>query len=101
MYTFANSGGTWATKVISGVTFVSGTNTVRLIPEYSGYTYIDYAQFDQTTGAPPPPPAPAPAPTPAPPAAPAPAPAPGSAPFYPFGSRLDGAYPFGIKVNGA
>jgi hypothetical protein len=99
MYTFANSGGTWATKVLSGVSFVSGTNTVRLIPEYSGYTYIDYAQFDQLTGAPPPPP-PAPAPTPAPPPAPAPAPAPGSAPFYPFGSRLDGVYSFGIKPNG-
>lgn len=102
MYTFTNSGGTWATKVIPGVSFNSGTNTVRLIPEYSGYTYTDYAQFDQTTGAPPPPP-PAPSPTPAPPSAPAPSPAPGSAPFYPFGSRLDltsGAYPHGIQVTG-
>lgn len=98
MYTFpASPGATWTTKVISGVSFVSGTNTVRLTPVNSGYTYFDYAQFDQTTGAPPPPP-PAPAPTPAPPAAPAPAPAPGSAPFYPFGSRLD-AYGFGIKVS--
>jgi hypothetical protein len=34
-----------------GVSFNAGTNTVRLIPEYSGYTFIDYAQFDQLTGA--------------------------------------------------
>lgn len=102
MYTIPNTGAVWTSFVISGVSFVSGTNKVRLTPEYSGYTYVDYAQFDQTTGAPPPPP-PAPAPTPAPPSAPAPAPAPGSAPFYPFGSRLDltaGAYPFGIQPNG-
>lgn len=102
MYTFANSSGVWATKVISGVSFIAGTNAVRLTPEYSGYTYIDYAQFDQTTGAPPPPP-PAPAPTPAPPPPPAPAPAPGSPPYYPFGARTDltaGAYPHGIQPNG-
>lgn len=103
MYTFTGSAGTWATKVIEGVTFTSGTNTVKLTPEFSGYTFIDYAQFDQLTGAPAPPPPP-PAPTPAPSPAPAPAPAPGSAPYYPFGSRLDltsSSYPYGIKPNGS
>jgi hypothetical protein len=103
MYTFTDSGGTWTTKVISSVTFTSGTNTVKLTPDNSGYTYFDYAKFDQLTGAPPPPPPPPPAPAPSSPA-PAPAPAPGAAPHYPFGSRLDltaSAYPYGIQPNGS
>lgn len=102
MYSFPATNSIWTNKVISGVSFNTGTNTVRLIPEYSGYVFFDWAKFDQLTGAPPPPPPP-PASTPAPPAAPAPAPAPGSAPFYPFGSRLDltsGSYPYGIKPTG-
>ena len=56
MYTFTGSAGTWTTKIITGVTFTSGTNTVKLTPEFSGYTFFDYAQFDQLTGAPAPPP---------------------------------------------
>jgi hypothetical protein len=101
-HTFTNSGGSWGELVIPNTQFASGSNTVRLDPDYSGYTYFNWAQFDQVSGgsAPPPPPPPPPAPSSP---APAPAPAPGSAPYYPFGSRLDltsSSYPYGIKPNG-
>lgn len=79
----------WNVLTISNVSMTAGTRTVKLISEY-GYTYYDYVEVVSHSAS-----APAPAPAPAP--GPAPSPPPGSPPFFPIGSRVDGAYPYGVK----
>lgn len=83
------TGGGYGVLTISGISLTAGTHTVSFVSDW-GYVYPDYVELVQGVSAP------APAPSPA----PAPAPAPGSGPFYPIGSRLDGAYPHGISVTG-
>lgn len=76
-----------------GIRFAQGTEWVSSVELGVEMVYGagDITVWDFKVGA-------AAAPPPPPPPPPAPAPAPSTAPFYPFGSRLDGQnYPFGIQ----